>query len=254
LVFEQTKIKLSVGALRIFDGMTSIIIPVLNEESSILKLLHYLQEYAQEANSLEVIVVDGGSTDATVQLVADYALLQNKCVVKVVSSEKGRGKQMHYGSTIATGEFLYFLHADSCPPRNYDTHITKAVKDGNPAGCFRMKFKSGHPWLIIIGWFTRFSWKASRGGDQSQYITRELYDQIGGYNTEIPIYEDYDLITRLYERDQYYVIPKWLTTSARRYHDKGVFSLQWFYIEIYWKKYRGASLEELHRYYSRKCN
>lgn len=254
MVFKQAKIKRLAKVLRIFDGMTSIIIPVLNEESSILKLLYYLQEYAQEANSLEVIVVDGGSTDATVQLVTDYASAQNKGVVKISSSAKGRGKQLHHGTTMATGELLYFLHADSYPPRNYDAHIANAVKDGNPAGCFRMKFESWHPWLITIGWFTRFSWKVSRGGDQSQYITRDLYNKIGGYNTEIPIYEDYDLITRLYERDQYYVIPKWLTTSARRYHDKGVFSLQWFYIQIYWKKYRGASLEELHTYYSRKCN
>ncbi|WP_292889584.1 TIGR04283 family arsenosugar biosynthesis glycosyltransferase [Nonlabens sp.] len=234
--------------------MTSIIIPVLNEEASILKLLLHLKEYAQNASSLEVILVDGGSTDGTVPLVTDFALAINKPIVKIYSSEKGRGKQLQHGTTVATGELLYFLHADSYPPRNYDAHIAKAVKEGNPAGCFRMKFESWHPWLIIIGWFTRFSWKACRGGDQSQYITRDLYNEIGGYNTQIPIYEDYDLITRLYERGHYHVIPKWLKTSARRYHKKGVFCLQWFYIMIYWKKYKGASIDEIYQYYLSKCS
>ncbi|MEP0479976.1 MAG: glycosyltransferase family 2 protein, partial [Nonlabens sp.] len=168
--------------------MISIIIPVLNEESSIIKLLNHLYDYANNASLLEVIIVDGGSKDATVKLVNDFALTNPEMSVQLITSEKGRGKQLHNGSKVATGEILYFLHADSYPPKDYDLLIINAVRNHHPAGCFRMKFKSSHPWLIIIGWFTRFSWKASRGGDQSQYITRELYDQIGGYNTSIPIY------------------------------------------------------------------
>ena len=234
--------------------MISIIIPVLNEESSIIKLLDHLYGYANNASLLEVTIVDGGSKDATVQLVNDFALTNPEMSVQLITSEKGRGKQLHNGSKVATGEILYFLHADSYPPKDYDLLIINAVKNQHPAGCFRMKFKSSHPWLIIIGWFTRFSWKASRGGDQSQYITRELYDKIGGYKTNIPIYEDYDLITRLYEIDQYYVIPKWLKTSARRYHEKGVLKLQWFYLTIYWRKYRGATIDELYEYYLSKCD
>ncbi|AGC77027.1 rSAM/selenodomain-associated transferase 2 [Nonlabens dokdonensis] len=233
--------------------MISIIIPVLNEESSIIELLQHLQNNAVNASSMEIIVVDGGSKDATLQKVKNFKS-HYKTTIKVVHSEKGRGTQLHNGSKEATQHILYFLHADSYPPKNYDQLIINAVDNGHPAGCFRMKFKSWHPWLIIIGWFTRFSWKASRGGDQSQYITRKLYDDIGGYNTQIPIYEDYDIIARLYGRDQYYVIPKWLKTSARRYHEKGVLRLQWFYITIYWRKYRGATIDELYQYYLSKCD
>jgi rSAM/selenodomain-associated transferase 2 len=198
--------------------MISIVIPVLNEESSIIRLLHHLNDFAKDANRIEFVVVDGGSRDKTLELLTRYSETNEDVNVTVISSEKGRGTQLNNGSKVATKDILYFLHADSYPPKNYDELIINAVDKGHPAGCFRMKFKSWHPWLIIIGWFTRFSWKASRGGDQSQYITKELYDEIGGYNTQIPIYEDYDLISRLYERDQYYVIPKWLKTSARRYH------------------------------------
>lgn len=233
--------------------MISIIIPVLNEENSITELLKHLQNNAVNASSMEIIVVDGGSKDATVQNVKNFTS-NYKTSIKIVHSEMGRGTQLHNGSKEATQDILYFLHADSYPPKNYDQLIIEAVRKGRPAGCFRMKFMSWHPWLIIIGWFTRFSWKASRGGDQSQYITRELYDEIGGYNTQIPIYEDYDLIARLYDRNQYYVIPKWLKTSARRYHEKGVLRLQWFYITIYWRKYRGASIDELYQYYLSKCD
>lgn len=234
--------------------MISIVIPVLNEESSIIQLIQHLNDFAKDASRLEFVIVDGGSRDKTVELLHNFSKTNNEMSIKVISSEKGRGKQLHNGSKEATREILYFLHADSYPPKNYDQLIIDAVEKGNFAGCFRMKFMSRHPWLIIIGWFSRFSWKASRGGDQSQYITRKLYDEIGGYNTEIPIYEDYDLIARLYDREQYYVIPKWLKTSARRYHEKGVLRLQWFYITIYWRKYRGASIDELYQYYLSKCD
>ncbi|MEN8900459.1 MAG: TIGR04283 family arsenosugar biosynthesis glycosyltransferase [Nonlabens sp.] len=234
--------------------MLSIVIPVLNEESSIIQLIEHLNNFAMDASRLEYIIVDGGSRDKTLELLYNYSEAHEEMSIKVISSEKGRGKQLHNGSKEATGDILYFLHADSYPPKNYDQLIIEAFRKGHPAGCFRMKFKSWHPWLIIIGWFTRFSWKASRGGDQSQYITKELYVDIGGYNTQIPIYEDYDLIARLYDRDQYYVIPKWLKTSARRYEEIGVFKLQWFYITIYWRKYRGATIDELYEYYLSKCD
>ena len=117
-----------------------------------------------------------------------------------------------------------------------------------------MKFETDHPWLKIIGWFTRFSWKASRGGDQSQYITAELYHEIGGYDTSLSIYEDYDLINKLYELDKYHVIPEWLTTSDRRYQEVGVMRLQYYYLIIYIMKYRGATLEEIQEFYKSKCS
>lgn len=233
--------------------MMSIVIPALNEEHGIFNLLQLLVDRASDPYLLEFIVVDGGSVDRTVNEVDRFGKAYPKIDVKSIDSEKGRGLQMHNGSVAATHEVLYFLHADSYPPQDYDFHILNAVGQGKPAGCFRMRFRSWHWWLMIIGWFSRFSWKVSRGGDQSQYITRSLYKKIGGYNTSVPIYEDYLLINKLYEMDTYHVIQKWLTTSARRYEEVGVLKLQWFYLTIYWKKYQGASIDEIYAYYLKWC-
>ncbi len=234
--------------------MISIIIPVLNEENSIVSLLDHLNLNASSARDCEIFVVDGGSTDHTRKIVSSYIVDKPAISLKLVNSPKGRAKQLHEGSLNAAGDIFYFLHADSYPPKNFDEHIRKAVKSGNPAGCFRMKFDSSHLWLKMIGWWTRFNWKASRGGDQSQYITKDLYEEIGGYDTNLPIYEDYDIINKLYELNKYHVIPKWLKTSDRRYREKGVMRLQWYYLQIYYKKYRGATIDEILTFYRGKCN
>lgn len=233
--------------------MMSIVIPALNEEHGIFNLLQLLVDRASDPNSLELIVVDGSSVDQTLLEVKRFSKEYPNIDVKTVDSEKGRGIQLHNGSLAARHDIFYFLHADSHPPKKYDAHIYNAIATGKPAGCFRMRFRSWHWWLIIIGWFSRFSWKVSRGGDQSQYITRDLYKQIGGYNTTVPIYEDYLLINELYELDRYHVIQKWLTTSSRRYEEVGVLKLQWFYITIYWKKRHGASIDEIYEYYLKWC-
>ena len=81
---------------------------------------------------------------------------------------------MNAGAKAATGSILYFLHADSFPPKNFDQHIINEVEKGNSAGCFRLKFDSNHWWLRLASWLTQFRWRACRGGDQSQFITKKI--------------------------------------------------------------------------------
>ncbi len=232
----------------------SVIIPVLNEADTIARVLEHLNDYAfAKANFSEIIIVDGGSTDDTNVNVRSFAN-ESKIKIAFISSVRGRAAQMNAGAVKATGDVLYFLHADSYPPKDYDRYILEEVHKGNLAGCFRMKFDSDHWWLRLAGWLTKFSWRASRGGDQSQFITRSLFEELEGFDERFIIYEDNDLINKLYERKQFVVIQKWLTTSARRYEENGVWKLQYHFWSIYVRKWFGASAEDLHNYYLKKIS
>ena len=166
----------------------SIIIPVLNEEDNIGKLLVHLKENSTESNISEIILVDGGSTDKTLDGIHYIQTIYSG--IELFHSEKGRAKQMNLGAKQASGSILYFLHADSFPPKNFDQLIIKEVEKDNLAGCFRLQFDSNHWWLRLASWLTQFRWRACRGGDQSQFITKTLFEDIGGFDESYFIYED----------------------------------------------------------------
>ncbi len=226
----------------------SIIIPILNEEENIGKLLGHLIENSSKENISEIIVVDGGSSDNSESIVKQFEQ------VTFLKSEKGRAKQMNTGAKNAKGNIFYFLHADSCPPKHFDQLIIDEVKIGNLAGCFKMKFDSNHWWLKLASWFTQYRWRACRGGDQSQFITKNLFKSLGGFDERFTVYEDNDLINKLYVLNQFVVIQQWITTSARRYETNGVWKLQYHFWMIYIKKWFGASSDELFGYYKKYIN
>ena len=268
----------------------SIIIPVLNEEETIGKLLQHLIDNSSKENIAEIIAVDGGSTDNTKEIVTsffnqeelhamhpkslnyissgfqqgfDYSQSDSltttlvvdtkppQTVVKLINSEKGRAKQMNAGAKASTGSILYFLHADSFPPKDFDQSIINEIENGNLAGCFRMQFDSNHWWLKLASWLTQFRWRACRGGDQSQFITKDLFNEINGFDESYIIYEDNMLINELYARNQFVVIQNKIKTSARCYRRNGIWRLQYYFWAIYVKKWFGATAEELHAYYKK---
>ncbi|MGK0385718.1 MAG: rSAM/selenodomain-associated transferase 2 [Patiriisocius sp.] len=233
-----------------FTHMISIIIPVLNEASTITELLTHLNQKGKASNISEISIVDGGSKDATLALVTKFAKT-SKIPIQVLSSERGRAKQMNMGAKASQGTILYFLHADSFPPQDFDTLIISEVKKQNLAGCFKMKFDSNHWWLRLAGWLTHFKWRACRGGDQSQFITKELFNDIGGFDESYIIYEDNILINELYKRKEFIVIQEWIDTSARLYRKKGVWTLQYHFWTIYVKKWLGADSDTLYTYYKK---
>lgn len=127
----------------------SIIIPTYNEAEQIAALLQYLWKEGKEELE-EIIVCDGGSTDGTRQLAARGG-------ARVVAApKKGRAAQMNHGATLAAAPCLYFLHADTYPPKGFTAAIAQAIGQGFGSGCFRLQFDHPHWFLRANCWFTRF--------------------------------------------------------------------------------------------------
>ncbi len=195
----------------------TVIIPILNESENLLKIYHYLQQNIFGFVE-DIVFIDGGSTDGSIEIL-------NANNIKFYTSEKGRAKQMNVGAKYATTNYLYFLHVDSFPPKYFDKKIINAIEEGYKAGCFRMKFDVDHWLLNFLGWLTQFNFKSCRGGDQSLFIAKKMFDNMKGYNEEKQIYEDNDLIFRIYKKEKFKVIPDKIITSSRRYLENGIYRL-----------------------------
>ncbi|QWX83168.1 TIGR04283 family arsenosugar biosynthesis glycosyltransferase [Cellulophaga sp. HaHaR_3_176] len=223
----------------------SIIIPVLNEEASIARILDYLISNSSSKSILEIIVIDGGSTDATAKIASKMGAI-------VLYSERGRAKQLNVGAKHAKGDILYFLHVDTFPPTNYDLQIIEAVKKGNNVGCFEMKFDSNSRFLNFFAWFTKVNHTLCRGGDQSLFITNTLFNETAGFDENYKVYEDNEFICRIYKVADFKILPFKIKTSARRYDERGKYILQYHFGIIHLKNYLGAGPEQLYEYYRKK--
>lgn len=230
--------------MKLNNPRISIIIPVLNESKCILKVLSYLKNNSSSNNIREILVVDGGSTDNTASLALEAG-------ASVIYSDKGRAKQMNLGAKNARGEIFYFLHVDTLPPRNFDRSIIAAVNGSHEVGCFQMRFDSDSRFLRFFAWFTRINLTICRGGDQSLFITKELFFKAKGFNEAYIVYEDCEFIGRLYKKTYFKILPEQVQTSARRYEERGMIKLQYHFGMIHLNYYMGAGPEKLYQYYKR---
>jgi rSAM/selenodomain-associated transferase 2 len=221
--------------------MISVIIPTYNEASVISKTIACL---AKADNITEVIICDGGSTDDTVKIA------RSACV-KVIESQKGRPQQMNAGAALAQGSLLYFLHADTLPPLGFSDCILKAVQNGNSVGCFTLKFNMKHWFLQANAWFTRFDMNAFRFGDQSLFVTTEVFKKAGGFNEKLIMLEDQEIIPRLKKYGRFIVINNPVATSARKYVTNGVYKTQAVYFIVYVLYRLGVSQQALLKLYRR---
>ncbi|WP_276388549.1 TIGR04283 family arsenosugar biosynthesis glycosyltransferase [Eudoraea chungangensis] len=227
--------------------MISIIIPVLNEETQIETLLGYLEKYVNGDLIEEIIVVDGGSFDSTVETAKAYG-------IKVLEGAKGRAKQMNLGASFAKGSIFYFLHVDTLPPVDFDKSIVSSIERNSEAGCFRLKFDSDNKLLRLFSWFTRINHRLCRGGDQSLFITKSLFEKCNGFNEDYIIYEDNEFIGRLYNATKFKVLAHQVKTSARKYEKIGTLRLQYYFGMIHLQNSMGAGPAELYKYYQKKIN
>ena len=186
----------------------SIIIPTYNEAANIAGLIRQLRQYAQD---VEVLVVDAGSPDGT----AETARQAGATVLP--APKPGRAAQMNHGARHATGDILYFVHADVGIHPDFVATIRRAVAAGYPAGCYRFRFDSGHPLLRFNSYGTRFKGIMSRGGDQTLFLTRALFEQLGGFNERFVIMEDFEIIQRIRKTAAFLIVPQDVVVSARKY-------------------------------------
>ncbi len=160
---------------------------------------------------LEIIVSDGGSSDATL------ALAEKAGAVVYTSPGKGRAAQMNYAASKSSGSILYFIHADTIPPDSFAGDIIAAVQEGYQAGRYRTRFFSDKFLLKVNAFFTRFDMFMCYGGDQTFFITTELFNALNGYDPSKIIMEDYDLTGRAKQKGRYKIFRKAALVSARKY-------------------------------------
>jgi uncharacterized protein len=188
----------------------SVIIPTVDEEDALRATLP-----AALALGDEVIVSDGGSRDATVDVARQAGAV-------VVEGAAGRGGQLNRGAAAATGDVLLFLHADTLPAPATRQQIDDAVAAGCGAGGSLLRFDVAGPLLRFgAGWINRRTALLRLPlGDQAQFTTRQAFDEVGGFR-DWPILEDLDLMRRLKRRHRVAVLPGLVTTSSRRFRRGG---------------------------------
>jgi rSAM/selenodomain-associated transferase 2 len=218
----------------------SIIVPALNEEACIVATIRSLQ---QLSGKNEIIVVDGGSSDQTVPL----ALAQG---IRVLETRRGRGLQMHAGALAASGDVLWFVHADTVVPPDALKHIQESFElRSTVAGNFGLVFDGPsraarqltaiYPFLRMLGLCY---------GDSGIFVRRHVYDQIGGFRS-LPIFEDLDFIRRLRRAGRFVHLNCRIITSSRRFEGRN-FALVWLrWISLQLLYWCGVSPNWLSRWY-----
>jgi len=191
----------------------AVIIPALNEEQVLGRTLERLKE----SDTCELIVVDGGSSDATIPLARAAG-------ATVLESPRGRGRQMNAGAAAASSSALLFLHADTLLPADFPQLIHKALaRPGCVAGAFSLAIDGDERSLAAIAWVANLRSRLLHlpYGDQALFTTRRIFAAAGAF-PEIAIMEDYVFIQRLKKMGKIAILPERATTSARRWRNMGI--------------------------------
>jgi rSAM/selenodomain-associated transferase 2 len=213
---------------RLHPDLLSVIIPTLNEASNLGETLAAL---AHLRGPLEVLVVDGGSQDCTLQIAHQGG-------ARVLVSSPGRGLQLHEGARAARGQVLWFLHADTRPPADAAEQIKEALaRPRVVGGNFRVCFAGTSRAARFLTWFyaqlRRFGLCY---GDSTLFVRRGAYEKVGGFRP-FPLFEDVDLMRRLQELGPFVCVPGPVVTSSRRFEGRNFAAVfaWWVTLQVlYW--------------------
>ncbi len=221
----------------------SIVIPVLNEAEEIYPCLRRLQGLRKEG--AQIIVVDGGSVDDTIAVATPLA-------DRVMSSEKGRARQMNTGAGESTRDWLLFLHADTRLPANLSDIMVVWGFSPSVWGFFGIKVRGAPLLLRVVQWFmNRRSYLTSIStGDQCQFVKRDVFEQIGGF-ADIPLMEDIELSKRLKRQSRPLYVNAKAETSGRKWKREGVFPTVFLMWRLRWAYFFGVSPQILEQRYYR---
>lgn len=219
----------------------SIIVPVLDEATGIESALAALAPY--RARGCEVIVVDGGSRDATPALASPLA-------DRVLTAPRGRAAQMNAGASVARGDVLLFLHADTILPANADSLICNSLaQSGGVWGRFDVRFDHDEIMpLVAVMMNLRSRLTGIATGDQTIFVTRAAFDAIGGFPAQ-PLMEDIALSSRLRRLSRPTCLRARVTTSARRWRKQGVLRTVFLMWRLRLAYFLGADPARLARQY-----
>lgn len=218
----------------------SIIVPVLNEQALIAQAVQRLRRDFADS---ELLVVDGGSTDATIEQVAPHA--------RVIRSAAGRALQMNEGARHTSGEVLWFVHADTVIAPNAVTQIRAALSDpGVVGGGLTLRFDARSAGLDYLAWTSnqrarRLHWIF---GDQAMFVRRDVFDAVGGF-PPLPVMEDLELSRRLHNHGRLTVLPATSTASARRILAQGTWRMVIFMQYLKALHFAGVSPQRIARRY-----
>ena len=221
------------------DLSIAAVVPVLNEAARIGGLLDDLATQGFR----EVIVVDGGSDDATAEIVRGKG-------VTLISAARGRGPQLNAGARTTGADVLLFLHADTRLPERAKDHILALLDEhGVLGGCFRLSFDERHPMLALYAAASAFDSVFTTFGDQAFFVRAGAFRDVGGF-PDWPFLEDVELRRRLKHRGRFVKGKARVVTSARRFRSSGILRQQFRNAFILNAFLLGVSAERLARWYA----
>lgn len=219
--------------------MISLVIPTLNEEKTLQTTVD-----SARAEGVEIIVSDGGSEDATLEIAENSANA-------ILSSTSGRGAQMNAGAAVANGNILLFLHADTELPQGWEEEVVETLQDERVScGAFRFALSDKSPGLSLISLLVNFrsKWLSLPYGDQAIFMRREDFEALGGFKA-FPIMEDVELVRRLRKRGRIKITKRAVITSARRWRKEGWLWTTLRNQALLWLYLLGLPPERLYRFY-----